>query len=185
MFRALFSILALLAGLGAYAQAAFVKAYLINGKGDTLRGEAKINPKKEFENYYKVVFRDEKGQQKTYKPEKIKGFGFEEDHYVTITEDDESLFFKVLARGTITLYKFMYEGLRMNKPVYVPEYYLMVPDKDRLVLVKENKFKKQISDYMDDNPELVKGYEEGLEFEPAKAAELITQYNAWKTAQIK
>jgi hypothetical protein len=168
-----------------YGQSAYVPAYFVNANGDTVRGEARMNPKKEFDNYYKVTFRDANGQQKTYKPEKIKGFGFHEDHYVTITEDDESLFYKVLARGPITLYKFMYEGTRMNKPFFVPEYYLSVPDRKQLVLVKETKFRKQMEEWMDDDPELLATYNDDNEFDPQKAAMLINQYNAWKATQHK
>jgi hypothetical protein len=166
-------------------QATFSKGYLVTLKGDTLRGEAKVNPKKEHDNYYKIVFRDANGQQKTYKPEKTSAYGFNDEHYESITEDDEALFYKVLARGTITLYKFMYEGLRMNKPIWVPEYYLRVPDEKKLVLVKENKFKKQISDWIDDNPELLNSFEDNKDFDPGKAAELINNYNAWKATQHK
>ena len=56
----------------ANAQIAFVKGYIINEKGDTVKGEVKINPKKEQDNYSKVFFKDESGTQKNYKANKVK-----------------------------------------------------------------------------------------------------------------
>ena len=167
------------------AQPGFVTGYIVNAKGDTVRGETRYNPKKEFENYYKVTFRDHAGQQKIYKPEKVKGFGVRDTHYVSITENEETLFYRVLARGEITFYRFMYEGLRMNKPYFVPEYYLRVPDKESLVLVKENKFKRQMEEWMDDNTALLDSFPESKEFDPVKATGLINQYNAWKATHKK
>ncbi len=38
------------------SQIAFVKGYIVNEKGDTVKGEVKINPKKEQDNYSKVFF---------------------------------------------------------------------------------------------------------------------------------
>jgi hypothetical protein len=169
----------------AFSQTSYVKAYLVNMKGDTVKGEARVNPKKEYDNYYKILFRDSAGTQKTYKPEKIKAFGFGDQHYVAITEDGETAFFRVLARGHVNLYKFMFEGIRMNKTVFVPEYYLAESDSSELEPIRENRFKKQLSRWIDDNPKLLETYDDTWFFEEKEAVKLIEDYNAWKASQKK
>lgn len=163
------------------AQANFVKGYYVDLKGDTVRGEAKVNPKKEIDNHYKIMFRDEKGAQRSQKPGKIKAYGYQDSvHYVSMPFNGEPLFFKVLTRGEIGLYKFIYEGLRMNKPVNETEYYITVPGKKEPLLVKEKKFKKQMADWMEDNPSLLESYGEPGEFDTGRAIDLINKYNAAK-----
>src|SRR5438105_6955200 len=87
------------------AQITFVKGYIINDKGDTLRGEVKTNPKKEHESYARVTFKDASGAQKNYKPAKVKGYGFENNHFISWGKEDEALFYKRLASGAINFYK--------------------------------------------------------------------------------
>src|SRR5687768_5770762 len=91
------------------SQQGFTAGYIIGPTGDTLRGEVKVNEKKPQEHYNKVMFRDDKGMQKTYKPIKIKGYGFGGNDYIAYTENEESPFYRVLAQGTLSLYVLMYE----------------------------------------------------------------------------
>jgi hypothetical protein len=170
----------------ANAQQSFAPGYIVTDKNDTIKGEVRINPKKPHDVYSKVYFKDPKGIQKNYRPEKIKGYGVNTDTYLSLDSDGEPLFYKVLVTGYINFYKLEFETIRMNNPVFEFEYYFTDPEseKGKLVVVKENKFKKQISEYMEDNPEIAQDYsDDGKNFDPEKAAEVIAQYNAWKTGQ--
>src|ERR1041385_6306165 len=93
--------IAVLAPNAIFAQFTFVKGYIVNEKGDTLRGEVKTNPKKEHESYQRVTFKDASGAQKNYKPAKIKGYGFENNHFISFGKDDEATFYRVLVSGPI------------------------------------------------------------------------------------
>jgi len=73
-----------------------------------------------------------------------------------------------------------FESVRMNEVTYDIEYYLSKPDNKKLVVVKQNKFKKQITDWMKDNPELLNDFEDSKEFDSEKAVALINQYNNGK-----
>lgn len=168
-----------LSALLATAQSSMVKAYIITEKGDTLRGEAKPN-KKELDNYSKVTFKDEKGVQKMYRPVKIKGYGMNEDNYIAMDSEDERRFYKVLARGEINFYKLGYEAMRMNEIVFEVEYYISHGDDPELFVVKETKFKKQVSDWMKENPDFINEYGDEKKFNYEKALDAITHYNAWK-----
>jgi len=162
------------------AQSSMVKAYIITEKGDTLRGEAKINPKKEIDNYSKVNFKDETGLQKMYKPNKIKGYGFNNEHFVSMDSEEEKKFYQVLATGEVNFYKLGYEAMRMNAPIVEVEYYVSRKGETELFLIKESKFKKQVGEFMKDNQEFINAYGEEKKFDLEKAVAAITQYNTWK-----
>jgi hypothetical protein len=177
-------ILVISLGIGsATAQTTFVKGYIVNEKGDTLRGEAKINPKKEIDSYNKIFFKDGSGVQKNYKPTKLLAYGYEGQHFVSMDCEGEKKFYKVLATGEINFYKLGYEAMRMNEIIFQEEYYISRPDNKDLVLVKEGKFKKQMTDWMKDNPEFLNSYGDDKKFDPEKATEIINQYNSWKAGK--
>ena len=67
-----------------FAQGNFVKGYVITQNGDTLIGEVRLHPKKEFENYNKITFKDQLGGQKTYKPDKLSGYGCSGHHFISM-----------------------------------------------------------------------------------------------------
>jgi hypothetical protein len=161
----------------------FTPGYIVTTKGDTIKGEVKVNTKNEFEVYEKIAFKDPSGAQKNYKPAKIKAYGFNGQHYVSMTSDGEPRFYQLLVKGDISLYKMIFEAMRMNELSYDAEYYIAKPDSKKLVVVKENKFKKQITEWMKDNPELLNDYEDAKEFDQEKAMALINQYNSWKAGQ--
>ena len=165
------------------AQPGFVTGYIVNAKGDTVKGEVKPNVKKEHEAYIKVVFKDANGVQKTYKPNKIKGYGFNDQNFVGMDLDGELNFYRLLAKGEINFYKLMFEAMHMNEIVYESEYYISHPDNKKMVLVKESKFKKQMLDWMKDNQEFINTYDDDKKFDSEKAIEVIKQYNAWKAGQ--
>lgn len=181
------AVLMLLFSFGAIAQKnapkiVFLKGYMVNEKGDTLKGEVKFNPKKEQDCYNKVFFKDATGVQKNYKPKKIKAYGFEDQHFVAMEFENELKYYRVLTSGDIYFYKIMYEMISMNQPVIGSVYYISHKNDKNLKEVKEGKFKKQMADWMKDNPEFLNNYDEDKEFNAESAAEVIKQYNGWKAS---
>lgn len=184
MKRSVISFLLLFCVSAAVAQAKFVKGYLVNDKGDTLRGEVKYNPKKEQDCYNKVYFKDASGAIKNYKPKKAKAYGFEEQHFVAMDFEGEMKYYRVLAVGEINLYRMAYEEIRMNQPILGGGYYLAHKGENaKLTEVKEERFKKQMTEWMKDNTEFLADYEDSRDFNAGNAAEVIRKYNAWKAAQ--
>ena len=163
------------------SQITFVKGYVIEEKGDTLRGEIKINPKKEQDNYNKLMFRDAGGTQKNYKPNKVKGYGYENNHFVSISHLDEVKFFKRMTNGYILLYKAAFEVVVMNSTSFEFEYYLFKEDDKKLTEVKEGKFKKQMQEWMKDNQEFIEDYKDEKKLNAESAVEVINKYNEWKS----
>ena len=160
------------------AQVTFVKGYIINDKGDTLKGEVKINPKKEQDNHNKVFFKDAQGIQKNYKPNKVKAYGYEgNNHYIAIDLGGEEKYYKAIARGEISLYKMIFEEVRMNESTFVAEYFLQKKGDKKMTDVKQSKFKKQLGEMMSGAAGYVSDYEDGKTLDEVKAAEVINKYN--------
>jgi hypothetical protein len=162
-----------------FSQITFVKGYIVSMAGDTLKGEVKINPKKEIDNYNKAYFKDASGVQKNYKPDKVKGYGFEGKHFIASKFEGEPTFYKVLSRGQIMLYEVMFEMQQMNEISVKNEYYLAKKTDTEYSKLKEKKFKKQLEEYMKDNPEILTSADDDKKFEIEKVVELVNQYNDW------
>lgn len=162
------------------AQSAFVKAYIVNLKGDTVRGTARVNPKKEYDNFDHVSFKEGNGPQKSYDPDKILAYGFEGHEFVVMEADGENVFFRVLEKGPINLYKQMFPGFRMNKLSWETEYYISNRENPKPVLLKESKVKKQLLQWMEDKPEYINKYNEEAGFDLDATLEIIKKYNNWK-----
>lgn len=158
-----------------------VKGYVITEKGDTLKGEIKVNPKKEHEGYNKVYFKDATGAQKNYKPEKTKGYGYEGKRFVSIEWAGEYNFYQLIVDGKISLYKVIAETIRMNESVYEEEFFYRKEGEKEITGIKKNKFKKQLAELMKDEPEIAASYGDEKEFNVEKAAEIIRQYNSRKS----
>jgi hypothetical protein len=176
----MWAFLALLMPFGLWSQIKFVPGYLINDKGDTLKGEVKVNPKKEHDLYLKVMFKDASGAQKNWKPAKVKGYGFDGRHFISVKNNDEDMFFQRLTDGYIVLYKAAFEVIVMNDTSFDFEYYVMREGDTKHTEVKENKFKKQMSEWMKDNTEFITEFKDEKKFNAEAAADVINRYNAWK-----
>lgn len=177
--------LLVLAFLPLGAQTYYEKGYLVNDKGDTLRGEVKLNQKKEFEVYTKLTFRDEKGVQKNYKFEKVKAYGFKERQFLKMDYGSEEYFYEVLAQGPISYFKIVFEALYAKTVELETEYFIKKAESKKVLPMKASKFKKTMTDWMEDHPEFINAYEEPepKKFDEAKAIEVIVQYNSWKANQ--
>jgi hypothetical protein len=166
------------ADLFSQAPAVTVKGYVITLKDDTLRGDIKLNPKKELEVFEKVTIIISPTEKKTFKPEKIKGYSTDSAVFVSKKLDDAMSFFKVLSAGKLNLYEYDYYWEKPNKEVVTKsEYYMEKNGADKTTKIKEgSKYKKQLAEAMADNSELVKSFDE-KEFDAEDMVDIFKQYN--------
>lgn len=164
------------------AQTVYERGYLVGEKGDTIRGDVKLNLKKEFEVYTKVAFRDERGIQKNYKAEKVKAYGFKERNFVKMEYGSELMYYEVLVSGSISLYKLVFEAMYMNEIVNETEYFATRKGNKKVVSFKAGKFKKLMSDWMEDHKEFIDTYSDDKKLNEANAIHIINQYNDWKAS---
>jgi hypothetical protein len=161
------------------AQSKYFQGYIITLSGDSLIGEVKKNVKHEFENFSKASFRKKEGSEvKSYNPSKIKEYGVDGVTFVSRNVDGEQVFVKRISKGALNLYEAQVETMQMNEIKIRSDYY-MEKAGGEFVKVKSSKFKKQMSDVMSDNEEIVKALEE-KKYDFENIVEVVNAYN--KTA---
>ncbi len=159
-----------------FAQAKYFTGYVIMLNGDTLKGEIKKNPKRDFDNFAKAAYRKKDGGEiKTFNPTKIKEYCIESTIFVSHNVDGDQVFLKRLSKGSVNLYESQVEVLQMNDVIVKSDYY-MENQSGELVKIKSGKFKKQVVEAMSDNLEIVKAVEE-KKYEYENIVELFNAYN--------
>jgi hypothetical protein len=162
--------------LNAVAQAKYYQGYVILLNGDSLKGEIKKNLKHEFENFAKASFRKKEGvDAKSYTPAKIKEYCVDGTTFVSRNVDGEQVFVKRISKGAVNLYEAQMETLQMNEIKIKSDYYVEKSGGE-FVKVKSSKFKKQMTDVMGDNEEIVKALED-KKYDYENIVEVVNAYN--------
>ncbi|HEY0029496.1 MAG TPA: hypothetical protein VGC65_01965 [Bacteroidia bacterium] len=160
----------------ASAQAKYFPGYVIMLNGDTLKGEVKKNPKREFDNFAKAAYRKKDGSEiKTFNPTKIKEYSVDGVIFVSRNVDGEQVFVKRLSKGNVNLYESQIEVMQMNDIKVKSDYY-MEKAAGEFVKIKSGKFKKQLGEAMADNEEIIKALED-KKYEYENIVELFDAYN--------
>ena len=182
--------LVLLLVLGAFtaakAELVWKTGYVVLNNGDTLKGEIKYNTKKELSLFSKVYFKNAENVQKTYKPDDVKAYGYEDIRFLTRTMDKELVFLKLVSEGQINLFEWQYEVYHGDETLVEKDFYIekvggeaKEPEK-----LKGNKFKKTVSELMADNTELVARINgEDKKYEINDMQSVIEEYNNWYAEQ--
>lgn len=167
--------------LKGFCQAKYYKGYVILLTGDTLTGEIRNNLKKELDNYSKATFRKtEKDPVKTYRPDKIKEYTVNGTAYISRNVSGDQVFVKRLSQGALNLYELQTEVMQMNDVKVKSDYY-MEKGAGEFVKIKSGKFKKQLTDVMADNQDVIKDIETE-KYEYDNILEVFNAYNKTATA---
>jgi hypothetical protein len=168
--------------LSADAQLIWKKGYVLLTSGDTVKGEIKVNPKKEFDFYSRVMVKRTEDDKKTFTSVKAKEFCFDQTRFVSRLVEGESSFVKCLSAGAINLYEHQYEWQSGNNIVYKSEYFIEKANSTEMVRVKSGHFKKIVEEYMGDNASLLKDvHDKKYDFD--QLADVVQQYNDWVKTQ--
>jgi hypothetical protein len=158
------------------AQSTLAGGYIINANGDTLKGQVKYNAKNDLSLFDAVSFQTNATDKKSYRPNKIKEFAFDENVFVSRMIDDKAVFVKRLSNGAVNLYQYKTEQYFMNAIHTYIDYYMEKSGSTELIHIKESKFKKQLSEVMGDNEELIKDIHE-KKYDYDKIVDIFEQYN--------
>ncbi len=166
-------------GATSFAQLNFYEGYIITDKEDTIKGEIKVNPKKELSLFAKIMFKDQQGITKTYKPNKINGFGYfnkenKKWHYFISVHESEPQFYKIILQHPVTIYEYQFEDMKVGGDFYTSKQYYIKHNNDYIRL-KSNKLKKQLSEYID-NPDVLTEIDKMEEIDIDKLSALLEKY---------
>jgi hypothetical protein len=132
------------------AQAVYYKGYVIMLNNDTLKGEVKINAKKQYDNYTKVAYRKREGNEiKTFGPKKIKGYMVDSALFLSRVVENEPVFVKRLSVGDSIghVYELQVQFDQLNEMKVESDYYvektnmefIKIKSKKAIKLVEEAK----------------------------------------------
>jgi hypothetical protein len=186
IMKKIFSLLAFSLGIviSVQAQLTYKSGYIVLTSGDSVKGDIRINTKKELPMFSKVAVKQGEST-KTYKPEQVKEYGYESTHFISRQIDGEMQFVKVLSFGRVNLYEWQYELQRGNDLVVESEYYIEKNDGvSEMQKAKSGKFKKIVADVMSDNSELVTRVQgDDKKYEVTEMTQVCDEYNAWYIKQ--
>jgi hypothetical protein len=167
-----------------HAETVYKSGYVILVSGDSVKGDIRINTKKELPLFQKVAVKQGEAT-KTYKPEQVKEYGFESTQFVARKIDGEMQFVKVISSGRINLYEWQYELQRGAEVIIESEYFIEKNDgASELQKAKSGKFKKAVGELMSDNSELVSRVQsDDKKYEIAEMKQVCDEYNTWYQEQ--
>ncbi|MFI5150380.1 MAG: hypothetical protein ACHQRM_11655 [Bacteroidia bacterium] len=181
--RRLFAVLVLsMVVFSSNAQMVWKKGYAILNNGDSVKGDIRLNPKKESDAYFKVMVKVTEDNKKNFNATKIKEYSFDSTRFVSRQVEGEFSFVKVLASGSINLYEHLYEWQSGDQIVYKAEYFIEKGNSKEMVKVKQGKFKKFVEENMADNSSLVKDVQD-KKYDFEQLTEVVQQYNNWAKTQ--
>jgi alpha-L-fucosidase len=181
----LFLFIALGFSIASTAEMVYKSGYVILNSGDTVRGDIKVNTKKELPLFAKVILKQGETS-KTYKPEQVKGYSLDGTQFLTRKLDGEMVFLKVVTSGRILIFEHQFEVYHGDQTVVEKEHYVEKNDgvSNELVKLKGNKFKRLSVELMSDHSELVaKINAEDKKMEFAEMQAYIEEYNSWHSNQ--
>lgn len=164
----------------ANAQATFYPGYVILLTGDTVKGEIKMNAKKDLDLFSKASFKKGSEAPKIYKANKIKEYKVDKATFVSRNIDGEQVFIKRISTGMVNLYEWKTEVMQMNEIKEKSDYYMEKVGEEGPVKIKSGKFKKQVADVMADNEEILKGLE-NKKYDFENIVEVFDIYNKKST----
>ncbi|MCE2772823.1 MAG: hypothetical protein LW750_05220 [Bacteroidetes bacterium] len=181
----LFLFIALGISIVSTAEMAYKSGYVILNSGDTVRGDIKVNTKKELPLFARVILKQGETS-RTYKPEQVKGYSLDGVQFLTRKLGGEMVFLKVVTSGRIVIFEHQFEVYHGDQTLVEKEYYVEKNDgtSNELVKLRGNKFKKLSAEWMSDHSELVaKIDQENKKMEFAEMQAYIEEYNSWHSNQ--
>jgi hypothetical protein len=177
--KKLFLFVLLIGSASCFSQLKMYNGYVLSMAGDTEYVEIKVNPKKTLDQFQKVAYKSANGQQKVMKAGKVKGYGYDDNHYILGQNDGENVFYKVLSNGDLSLFELEYEVMLMNEIKTKTDRFFKKKGSEEFVHLKHHKLKKQLKEQMASNDELVKEIESKEEITDQAVVEVFEQYNSW------
>ncbi len=163
----------------------FKPGYIITSNSDTLRGYVKYAVQIPYHVYHHVLFKDSAyGKSRKYLPEEIIGFKSLDYEFFSIKEPELDGFYfmqkivddytKLYVRYENVVFIFSYSVINVT-----PVYYLVRPNEKKLTRIDQFGFKKSMTDYFKDKPELVEKINAGKNYRYKDLKKIVEEYNKY------
>jgi hypothetical protein len=162
-------------GFSGSAQTEFSSGYIVNQKGDTVKGEVKA--KSDMDIYVKIMFREKNpGPIKQCIPAKVRSFGVDGIDYTAVRLNNQWVFMQVLCRGRIMFFEYKPPVSQGNEKMQ-SQYFVMKGGYESLTqFFIDSKAKRHIKDHISDDKELMKSIE-SVTMDYSNLIQTINQYN--------
>lgn len=158
--------------------------YIISYAGDTTFGT--IQAGNEFRNQRKITFTDRFGVRATYKSDRISGYGFDGNHYVSMPTpyyfsgilSDSTIFLIRRIQGPASLFRF-YKRRSFLTLQKGPSFIELIKKPDGKLFEVSFSFKwRRVASAFSDYEQLSREIENGL-YTPQEMDKIIHNYNQW------
>jgi hypothetical protein len=164
------------------AKPQYRKGFVIDLNGDTLKGKLQILPSDL--SCSKVIIQLNKDDEKTFKPQKALAYLTGLEYYKSLNTGKNHFFARRLAGGKVSLYQYVHEtSLPIEKIEVAEKNSKLYLERDGiLTLVSNSGFKKNMSAYFKDYPDLAgKIFRGDYKFEDIK--NIVFEFNLWHPAK--
>jgi len=162
----------------------FEEGYILTETGDSIPGFLLMGNR--FEAQSKIKFYDYYGGRATYFPNRLKGYGYEQTHFMAQETPfqfagafaDSAIFLQRMVEGPASLYRFYTRrsALTFQKgPAFLD--LLIMPDGTEHEVSYAFKWKR-IADWLEEHPTLSEQIRAGT-FSPEETLGIISMYNDW------
>jgi hypothetical protein len=175
-----FYLLTFFLGAAAYAQGSnkgFEDGFAVLAAGDTLKGGIKFRSGDEIKD--RITLKISEEEKRTYKATELKSFTAGNETFISYKLNDEMVFLKELARGSIELYELQIPFTQGGSDTFKYEMYYRKQGETSLTLIKQGSWKKQVAELIADNSALAQQVEKG-KVKLDDLASLIQNYNSQK-----
>jgi hypothetical protein len=158
----------------------FRKGFVIDLNGDTLKGKLLILPSDQ--SCEKVTIQLNEKEEKTFKPQKAKAYLTGLEYYKSLNTGKHVVFARRLAGGEVSLYQYVHEtSMPIEKVAITDENSRLYLERAGvLTLVADKNFKKSMSAYFKDYPELAGKIAKG-NYKLEDIKNIVFEFNLRKT----
>jgi hypothetical protein len=164
------------------------EGYYIGKKNDTVRGQVRTNPEDETE-FYKQFHFMPKGKTKLaiFDPNKTKGYGYDDRHFVAVPYEGGEIFVERLAQGRLNLFKYRFNGKVDGYPGIETVYFAQDTRAEAaeaalkdIRKISTKFYKKDLKPYLKDQPMIWTDLDK-FTFNEAEVVKAFNEFNGFYT----
>lgn len=162
------------------------KGYYVNLRGDTIYGKIQVNPPNATDFYKQFYFQAKNAKKpKLFTPQRTKGYGFEDRHFVMTDLNTKKIFIERLATGRLKFYELRYnekatKDNEMETVYFIKDSQAENTDADlkKLKKISPKFYKKNLKPFMKDQPAVWNELDK-YTFDEQNIISAVNQFNSY------